>query len=351
MQQTVAIIGAGMAGLAAARRLTAAGRRVVLFEKSRGIGGRVATRRVEGCVLDHGAQTLKPDGFALGEAMQRELPTEDLVEISLPILTYVNDGSLLPPEAKYAGERKFAYRNGMTTLPKLLLQALPPEQWELRLERRVGALEETDDGVLLRDEQGQEIGAFGAIVLTPPAPQTAALLAASLMRDEAGTRKRVDALNTVPYSACLTVLLGYAAPVPAPPAYALLAADRSRPLLWLAFEQTKCPERVPNGGAALIAQLGPEVSHERYAAPDAEVLALTLGELRHLFGEVYAQPDWWQVKRWRYSQPRGFAEFEAVNPLESDLRVVVCGDGLRPDNGRVHQAYASGLEAAERLLR
>ena len=52
----VAVVGAGMAGLSAARALVDAGRSVVVFDKGRGIGGRMATRRLGAAVFDHGAQ-------------------------------------------------------------------------------------------------------------------------------------------------------------------------------------------------------------------------------------------------------------------------------------------------------
>jgi predicted NAD/FAD-dependent oxidoreductase len=57
----LAIIGAGMAGLAAAHwlRRERPDIEVLIFEKSRGVGGRTATRRVQGAVFDHGAQYIK----------------------------------------------------------------------------------------------------------------------------------------------------------------------------------------------------------------------------------------------------------------------------------------------------
>ena len=60
---TVAILGAGMAGAAAARRLAEAGLDVRVFDKGRGIGGRMATRRTEaGARFDHGAQFFRAKG-------------------------------------------------------------------------------------------------------------------------------------------------------------------------------------------------------------------------------------------------------------------------------------------------
>ena len=65
-QDRYAVVGAGLAGLAAARALVAADRAVDLFEKSRGTGGRVATRRALGTTFDHGAQyfTVRDSGFS-----------------------------------------------------------------------------------------------------------------------------------------------------------------------------------------------------------------------------------------------------------------------------------------------
>ncbi len=66
MTRRWAVIGGGMAGLAAARRLVGAGCEVRLVDKSRGVGGRMATRRAEGHQFDHGAQffTARGDGFS-----------------------------------------------------------------------------------------------------------------------------------------------------------------------------------------------------------------------------------------------------------------------------------------------
>ena len=50
----VVVVGAGVAGLQCARRLRDAGLQVVVLDKARGVGGRVATRRVDGQPVDHG---------------------------------------------------------------------------------------------------------------------------------------------------------------------------------------------------------------------------------------------------------------------------------------------------------
>ncbi len=353
MTRSVAIIGAGMAGLAAARSLTEAGIPVTIYEKSRGVGGRVATRRIEGCIVDHGAQNLKPTGSALADVIENELPTDDLVRIMEPTRLYTNDGTIWPADPEREAEPKYTYRNGLTALPKMLAEQLPAEQTTFRFETRIHRLEEEigENQVVLRGPDGEELGRADAVILTAPAPQAADLLGDSALklRHTQQTLERVRALRMVEYTYCLSVLLGYAPPVPPAPAYALLAEDRGTPLLWLAFEQTKAPERAPNGEAVLIAQLGPLFSSLCYGEADETIIGRTLNELRPLFGEIYEQPTWAQVKRWKYSQPRGTVRFEEVNAAEYESPIIVCGDALRPENGRIHQAYASGLEAAETI--
>ena len=68
--ETVVVVGAGMAGLACARDLTAAGLDVLVVEKARGAGGRLSTRRGEGASLDLGAPFLSGTHPALAPLLR-----------------------------------------------------------------------------------------------------------------------------------------------------------------------------------------------------------------------------------------------------------------------------------------
>ena len=89
---SVAIIGAGMSGLAAARVLSDAGYAVTIFEKSRGVGGRAATRRRAGFIYDHGAQYIRqgnPDSVSL---ITTRFRAPDLLDISKPVWIFDAQG-------------------------------------------------------------------------------------------------------------------------------------------------------------------------------------------------------------------------------------------------------------------
>ena len=347
-QKTVSIIGAGMAGLAAARALILAGHRVIIYEKSKGLGGRMATRYLEGCTFDHGAQILKPEGSSLDSLMRWELPHSELVEVTQPILPYASDGSLLPIDPSRDGEKKYSYERGVTTLPKLLVRSFPADQFSIYFEVKIGRFEESETGISLFDSEGRKMSESDFVILTAPAPQAADLIEKSATLDPVAQAEQVAALRSVTYRPCLSVLLGYSNQLIEENAYSLIAEDRSTPLLWLAFEHLKSPHRAPKGEFLLIAQFGGDFSRDHYDDQDSDILSATYAGLSALLPPEAQSPLFSQVKRWRFSQPVGMIEFNTVNSKTS--RLIVAGDALRPGNGRVHEAYESGLEAAERAM-
>ena len=172
----IAVVGAGLAGLAAARELVANGHEAVVFEKSRGLGGRLASRRAEGTVLDHGSRVVAaPLGSRLRDAIDNA-DADDRVNL---------DGGV-------------AFTGGATRLPKLMAAGL-----DIRLGVRLAALREAATGLELGDEQGNTHGIVDGVVVTAPAPQ-----AADLLERSPGAGARVDALRAVRYAPAVMVLCG-----------------------------------------------------------------------------------------------------------------------------------------------
>ena len=300
----VAVVGAGMAGLAAARTLVEGGHEAVVFEKSRGFGGRAATRRKEGFVWDTGA------GY-IDEAMLPVLPKEGLVRIDKPVWLYESG---MPKPGRDTPPR-YAYTQGNNALGKALAMGLDVRR-ETRVETLVGLVDEYD-----------------ALILTAPVPQTHELL---LTIGE--TRDLAD----VAYRSLFAVSLGYDAPMPDRPYAALLARDSD--LGWLSLEGAKCPERSPEGRASFVAQLSEAFTREHYDDPHSLIVAVAAGYVRDLYG--LKNPLVSDVMRWRYSQPTHTGDFDRANSPGS--RILVASDGLV--GGKLHLAYDAGLRAAARLM-
>jgi renalase len=168
---SIAIIGAGLAGLEAARRLTAAGAVVTLFEKSGGRGGRVATRRMETAAFDHGAPLLHgldADTIRAAGAM----PWRDGV-IGVP---------------------------GNSNLGRALAEGL-----DVSGRTRVTGITAVDGGWRLECEDGPAAGPFDRVLVAIPAPQAHALLGP--------LAARFPGLDAVAMAPGLTLMARFAVPV------------------------------------------------------------------------------------------------------------------------------------------
>jgi renalase len=310
----VGVIGAGLSGLGAARTLADAGHDVAVFEKSRGVGGRLAARRVDGTVVDHGAPVIEvPAGSALG-ALVDALGADDLVELGSP-----------------AGVRLAAYRSGATRLAKLMSADLA-----VTTGVRISALRAAGDRFELAGEQGNTHGIVDAVIVSAPAPQAADLLDAS--PEPPGRAERLRAVRYDPAVMVLAGLLDVEAEgldLPAPPP----------PFLRVTIESRK-GRPAPDGATPVVARLDPPASARLLDESDERILAETLAPLAAALG---ARPDpaWIQVKRWRYAVVAGPLDPEAANP--SGSRIAVCGDSVA--GGGLAAVFASGVAAAERIMR
>ena len=122
----IAIVGAGVSGLAAAWALREASAEVVVFEKSRGVSGRAATRGREGVRYDHGANYFKIDSPALERLVFEELPREGLVDIGRDVWTFDGAGVIRPGAAGQNAAAKWTYRDGISTLGKRIAEIVKP---------------------------------------------------------------------------------------------------------------------------------------------------------------------------------------------------------------------------------
>ncbi|HIL56679.1 MAG TPA: FAD-binding protein [Rhodothermales bacterium] len=355
----LAIVGAGAAGLAAAFALRSDSLRVTVFEKSRGLAGRAATRwrdAEDGAGepfrwrYDHGAQYVSaPEGSRAYRLLTDDLDTTGLVDFDGRVWPFDDDGTLRPDRAKDDPSPHLTYRDGIADLGRRLAEAAG--EAEIRRQTRVGALHREGSGWRLESDAGDDLGTFDAVLLTPPAPQTADLLRASTLSDRLRQRL-VGALRPADYRAQFTVVLAFTAPVARPEPYALVNADEhggtggGHPVAWLAVESDK-PGRAPEGGTLLLAQMAPDWTEAHYDDERASVVREATREMEALLDTRLPKPAWTDSQRWRYALPNEGADAEALHEAASE-GLFFAGDAVA-GKGRVHLALESGLEAAERI--
>lgn len=339
----IAIIGAGPSGTAAAWRLSQAGVPCRIFEKSRGISGRAATRRKNGQHYDHGANFFRLEDTTVARIIQGLLPSDALVEIPGNIHTFDAKGSVMQGDPDQNAQPKWTCRQGINTLGKAFL-ANSPHAGVIR-ESRIIKITNTPAGWLLDDHQGNTHGTFKDLLITIPAPQAAELFTASGIHNS-----RVDLLKKITYHPQFTFILAYPAPTIADRTFhALVNPDGEHPISWLSFEEDK-PGHIPDGKSTIIIQMSPIWTARHYDMPPDGLLPLVIASAAALLQTPLPQPAWWDSQRWRYAHPIRNHGID-ISPLTNNHGdgIHFAGDGLA-GKGRVASAITTGIDAADRIL-
>lgn len=340
--KSIAIIGAGCSGLAAALILRDAGNAVTVFERSNGVGGRAATRRRQGFTYDHGAQYIKGGSAVSSAWITGRFRAADLVDIAKPVWVFNQQGYVLEGDPLQNREPKWTYRSGLDTLARGMARGL-----DIRLRTRIGHLRRITTGWSLFDGLGHPVGEFECVLIAIPANQALALIAASQL-PKAEREGMCAHLRKASYRPLISVMLGYR---PAPrthPYYALVNADKAHALSWLAWEHEKAPERVPAQAGLLIAQMAPYYSRQWWQAPSDEIIRDVAKRVATLLDESLPSPCFTDLCHWRYALPAEMADVEQLNAIALPLGLAFCGDAYV--GGRVHLALEHGVAVARQIV-
>ena len=316
------IIGAGMAGLIAARNLTQHGWNVVVLDKGRGIGGRMATRRLEQARLDHGAQY-----FAAGtpefQHLADDLLAEGLIKEWHLQQTEVAETSVDHPS--YVGVE------GMNAVAKALARNLTVLTTETVMTFRAEAA-----GWFVETESNGQYRA-DSLLITIPAPQALTLVERS---DFALADVDRSALGAIVYRPCIAVMAALNQPsrIPAPGAVRYETGD-----IDLLVDNGQ--KGISSGQPSVTIHASAEFSQAHFDDDLTSIGQQLIGQMRDWIpaGIVSAV----QVHRWRYSlaDQRYPAPFLAVN---APFPLLFGGDGFGA--GNVGGAFTSGLRMGEFLL-
>lgn len=328
------IVGAGVSGLACARALSEAGQPSLLLERARGVGGRCASRRLEGQVLDHGPTFLHGRDPAFLAALAAVPATR------LPGWPAAVSGEGLPcqPQAFAPGEQRLAFQEGLNAFPRHLAAGL-----EVRLETEVTSLALEGDRLVLGTAAGERLEA-PSVVLALAAEQVARLLETlpDPPAEVLGARGLLALTRSHP---CLALLATYPEAAPRP-GWQLCYPEQSRALQLVAQDSTK---RGAGARLALLLQARPAWS--RAHLEDPAWPAALLEEAGHLLGPWAARPSATHAHRWRFARADRDAELAGpmLLSLPGGARLGVCGDRFAPGGG-VEAAWRSGRLLAARLL-
>lgn len=321
----VAVIGAGISGLMCARTLVDHGFPVTLFEKSRGVGGRMATRRTnDGLRFDHGAQyfTVRDGRFRRYVESWIE---DGIVEPWRGQIVVLDNGTI---KEEKTGADRFVAVPGMNAICKHISADL-----DIRFQTRVAPLKRDDDVWHVTGDDGGRLGTFDVAVVSAPAGQTADLL-------EAAPSLAARARSTVMHE-CWAVMLAFRQSLGLEFGGAFVHGS---PLSWIARNSSKPGRNAEPETWVLHASA--EWSHAHIEASAESVEEQLTGEFWRAIGLPPTPANFRTAHRWRLSLPPEPLADSCL--FDAEIKLAACGDWCA--GPRVEGAFLSGTSAAGRVL-
>jgi len=324
----VLVVGAGVAGLTAASQLRAAGQNVLVLEKSRGLGGRAATRRWDGMPVDHGAQFFTTRSATFTAQVQDWLSRGVCFEWTRGLHRAAEDGPNPPAGDNFP---RYACHEGMSSLGRDLAG---PDPFFVLRESKVTSVHRRAAAWEVQTEDARKFQARGLIMTAPP-PQSAALLGAVV--PEAAAR-----LSAIPMAPCLALAARY--PRREFP-WRGIQAPGDPMVSWIGHDTSKRRDLHP-AATVVIIHASAEFSRKHFDAEESVVVPQMLAAASRMAGENLSAPTSVFLQRWRYALGTDRGD-EAVLFFSTEAPLVLAGDAIA--GGKIEGAWLSGREAA-RLL-
>ena len=313
----IAIIGAGLAGLTLASRLVEQ-HDVTVFEKARGPGGRMSTRRAEPFAFDHGAQYFTAETPEFRSFLDHASGYD--------VIARWPDAIDLRQGAKVSSKPKWIAQPGMNAICKWLAKDV-----EVRAQTHIARLIEHREGWQIESESGDILGPFDWVVSTAPSVQTAALMPERFAHQET--------LSQVEMQGCFALMLGFDTPLDL--GWQAIKSDTD-PIGWMAVNSDK-PGR--NSPSSVLVQSNNAWAQAHLEDSPEQIQATLLAAASELAGVDLASATHQSLHRWRYaSTPK-----PAGKPylIDTDLKLAACGDWCL--GSKVEAAFLSALALAEQF--
>ncbi len=331
----VAIIGAGVAGLNCARQLQAQmgnSGKILVVDKSRGLGGRLATRRLANTHADHGVCYIKAQGDRFRQEIGELVDREILRLWTDKIHRWDGRGDIQAPAKTSAC---YVSATGATAIAKYWARDL-----EVIGDRTITNIQPIDRGWRI-EAQDWSAEARQVVLAVPPAQ------AAEIVRN-AVEPDCLTQLQLIEFTPVITAMATYPAallPASVELGWQGIQCQDHPSLGWIGLDSSK---QLSPPQPVLVVQSNAESAMQYFESPDLMAVGQELLAAAAVLVPWFAQPKLLQVHRWAYAFTK--------NPLSSPwitaqtaAPLYLCGDWC--GGNRVEAAYLSGLAVAAQILR
>ena len=336
----IGIIGAGLSGLTAGRILARAGHEVSVFEKSKGYGGRMSTRRSGSNpvhLLDHGAPYLAGSSPEFSSFIQELKKNNIITEWSADLVKYSNGTISKETSGRYSQNWHVA-PSGMNSIGKYLGRWL-----DLYLDEKVGAITHIGGAGARKKAwmiNSSSINVFeaDAVVIATPAIQAYGLI--STAQDEFDLRKMITMLDDIPYSSTYSLMARYGKFDM--PEWSAMICDH--PVIsWVCNEGSK---RDSDRESIIVTHTTDSYCKESLEEDDrGQVTSHILAALKDILGPWAGNPEWCQPHLWRYHLPGKSLDMPFLESDNEEAPIAVVGDYFQGKS--LEAAYLSGFKLGE----
>ena len=312
----IAVIGAGLAGLSAANLLQDAAE-ITVFEKARGVSGRMSTRQAGSYFFDHGAQYFTARTTPFREFMQ-PLIADGIVQRWDARYVLLHGEQIIERKNWLEDEPRYVGMPGMNAVVRHFANGM-----DIKINTRITSLQQEQSTWQLCDQKGDLYRGFDWVIATMPSPQVAALL------PEAFTHH--NTIAAVKMHACFALMLGFLQSLP-------LEFDAARvtnaDISWLAVNSHKPGRADP---FTLVVHSSEDYAAAHMDDEHEQVMQHLCAETSRITGCDVSIADHKAIHRWRYANNAQREHCPVC--IDQELRLAACGDWCL--GGRIENAFLS----------
>lgn len=321
----IAIIGAGISGLTLARRLSQAAD-VIVFEKARGIGGRMSTRYADPFYFDHGAQcfTARTKEF---QAFLKPYQEADVISEW--------KGKVINLEIGKKETKRLWFEPHLVATPNMnsLCKALAVNM-VVKTSCEVAPLTSREhSGWSLHTTNGEDLGRFDWVISTAPPAQTLRLFANHIPPGEP--------LHSSAMQGCYALMIGFKQPWDR---QWIAAKVRDNPIKWISVNSSK-PER-DTGTTCLVIHSRNDWAEAHIDDDMGEAQKFLLEQFGRLTGIDATHADYIATHRWRYALVDKSEKLGGY--IDAEAGLAATGDWC--ETSRVEEAWQHATALANTIL-